>query len=416
MRRFRPAPLLLACFLALATGLALLAAASLVTVPAPAALPTAAPPGIDAANSVLVRRFYDAVNATLRTGDPAPLADVVAADFADRAAERIVAPTRDGLVRQLLDLHTTFPAIRLAVEDVQAHGDWVLARVRVEGAADGTVLGIPLSGGPARLARPELLRIAGGRIAERWAAGDWPVPPMRLAQGLLTEPPESAFIRLARLIYAPGSSLPRQGALGPLLLAVEAGTLTARLDGPAVLTRAPTAESTDPSPATVPPGVDVTLSPGDGLLISPGVRHEFRNDEQSPAAVLVLALLPWHPSSPEGMEFRWPAEGSQSVAAHLIADGLAATLPACPATLALGRVALTAGAGLTPSATPWSRVAIVEAGTLGLAGADGTATLLAKGPGTVVEVAAGTVLRGTGDGPLTLLLLTIAPAAPSEAC
>jgi quercetin dioxygenase-like cupin family protein len=301
--------------------------------------------------------------------------------------------------------------MRLAVEDVQAHGDWVLARVRVEGTDNGVFLGISLSGAPASWEGLDLLRIAGGRIAERWTAGDWPEPPQILAQAQLAEPPASAFIRLARLTFAPGARQPRAGALGPLLLAVEAGTLTARLDGPALLTRATAAGTSDPSPATAQPEVDVTLRPGDGLLVSPGVRHTFQNPEPTPAVVLALALLPWSPDSPEGIEVRWPAEGSPDVAAHLLADGVAAALPTCPATLTLGRITLAAGAGLTPGGESWSQVAVVEAGTVGMATADRPAALLAAGQ--VIDISADSVasLRIAGDGPLVLLLLTITPAA-----
>jgi quercetin dioxygenase-like cupin family protein len=412
MRRYRPAPLLLTCLLALATGVALLGASVMVAVPAGEVAALPAGHSAAEANTTLVRAWYDAINATERSGQPADLERLLAVELVAHGGPPSLAPNRDGLVQRVLVLRATFPTMRLGVEDLRTHGDWVLARVRAEGLAQGVFLGVPLSGMPATWSGLDLFQIASGRIVEYWAAGDWPVLAQPLVQAPLAEPPAGAFVGLTRLTFAPGARLPSLGALGPLLLAVEAGTLTARVEGEAVVTHGAAAGTGGPPPKPVPAGADIVLGPGDGLLISPGVRHTLRNAEPTPAVGLSLALLPWSASAPQGVAGRWPEAESPDVAAHLLVEGVSAVLPSGPAVVALGRLTLAAGADLAPDSANWPRLAVVEAGTLGLATADGPATLRAAGQGAIVPAGTGTTLRNAGEGPLVVLLVTIAPASP----
>jgi len=401
--------LMMTCVLSLVTGAALLVASTLVAAPAGGTGPMSAPGDGDPANPALVNRFYEAFNATLGTGDPAPLVSLIAADFADRAARPGVAPTRAGLVQHVLALRDAFPAMWLAVEDVQAHGDWVLARVRVGGLARGVVLGMPSAGMPASWEGIDVFRVAGGRIAERWAGGDWPVLAQPLARAALARPPAGAFVRLGRLTFAPGASQPRSAALGPLLVVVERGGLTAKVEGEAVLTRAATVDTGATAEPGAPPAADVPLGAGDALVLSGGARYALRNPGREPAVVLVLALLPWSAGAPEGGAFLWPEAELPDVGAQRLIEDVATDLPTGPAALVLGRVTLAPRAELAATGGTGSWLAVVEAGALEIGTSAGPGTTLAAGQATVVQTMPVPTFRNAGDRPLILLLVAVTP-------
>jgi quercetin dioxygenase-like cupin family protein/predicted ester cyclase len=410
----RAVSLLLVCLLALTTGLALLRAGALIAEPAPPAGSRSAV-GAAAANTALVGRFYAAVNAALRSGDPTPVADLLAADFVDRTPPPGVAPTRDGLVQHVIALRATLPALQLTADDLLAQGDLVLAWVRTEGAAPGMFLGLPLAGPPATWEARHLFRIAGDRIAERWGGGDWPLLAAPLVEAPLAEPPPAAILRLARFTFGPGAQQVKLSELGPLLLAVEAGALTAQVEGHAVLTRGAAAGTSGPQPTIVPSGTDIVLHPGDGLWVAPGIRPAFRNTAETPAVVLAATLLPWWSADPadppEGTAFIWPVPGALDISAQLLLDGVVTDFPPAPSVLGVGRLTLAAGTGLAPYVATGPQFAFVEAGTLGVASIDaGPAALFSAGAVAFVQDGAVVTLRNPGDGSLVLLLVTITPA------
>jgi SnoaL-like polyketide cyclase len=401
------------CLLALATGVALLLAGAAVAVPDGAVGRSGPPREVAEADAALVRRFYDAVNATLETGDTASLAALLASDFVDRAAPPGDATTGGGLVQHVLALRATFPAMRLVPEDVQAHEDWVQARVRAEGVARSVFLGVRFSGELAAWPPLDGFRVAGGRIAERWAAGDRPAPPQPLARVPLAETPAGAVVRLARLTFAPGVREPEAGLLGPLLLADEAGTLAVRVLGPAALARGEAVGTGGPGATAVPRGETVSLHPGDGLVLPPGTHYVVENAGPTPAVVLALALLPAGTGALGGGTAGWPWAGSPDVAAQLLVDGTATDLPDGPATLALGRLTLAPGAELAADLPVVPRLVVVETGTLQLATTGVPPATLAVGQGAVIQRASGLALRNAGNSPLVVLLATITSPAPA---
>jgi predicted ester cyclase len=394
------------CVLALATGIALLLAGAMVAPDGAIGSPNP-PRGSDSADAALVHRFYDALNATLKTGDPTLLAPLLAADFADRTAPPGDAATAAGLVRHVLALRATFPDLRLAAEDVQAHGDRVQARVRAEGTEHGVFLGIRFAGGPAVWGPLDTYRIAGGRIAERWASGDRPVLPRRLAQVPLAEAPPAPVVRLARLTFAPQVGEPETGLLGPLVIAAESGALTVRPLGPAVLARDEAAGT------AVPRGETVTLRPGDGLVLPAGTHYVVENAGSAVAVALALALLPAGTGAVGGGVAAWPWVGAPGIGAQLLVDGMAAGAPSGPATVALGRLTLAPGESFAADGPVAPRLVIVEAGSLQLEAPGAPATTLSAGNGAVIPSAFGVTLRNAGDGPLVVLLVTVTPMSTS---
>ena len=101
------------------------------------------PPG----RLALVRDWYDAANRAIATGDASGLARLLTPAFADHA---VPAGGHSGvaLAAYLAGLHATHPDARLVPLDLAAEGDRVVARVRVDGAARGQFLGLPIAGAP----------------------------------------------------------------------------------------------------------------------------------------------------------------------------------------------------------------------------------------------------------------------------
>lgn len=407
----RSVPLLLTCLLCLTTGIALLCASAIVAMPTREAGSFGAPDPAAAANTALVQRFYDAVNTTIATGDPEPLAALVAPDFADRDSPSGVPPTGAGFMEHVVGLGRIFPTLHLQVEVLQAHGDWVLARVRVEGLAQGVFLGATVSGDPATWAGLDVYRIADGRIAERLATDDLPILPQAFAQAPLARMPAVALTRLVRVTYAPGALQPWFAILGSMFVTVERGALTVRVEGEAELTRAREADAGTSPSTTAPPTGDLLLSSGDALVLPSGARFSARNTGGEPVSVLTLALLPWSPGAPEGRQFIWPEASLPDVDAQVLLEDVATDLPEGPATIALGRVALTAQSSLTPLGAPGPWLAVVEAGALQIETPTDRGTALRAGQGTLVPAASAPTFRNVGDGQLVVLLVTITPDA-----
>jgi quercetin dioxygenase-like cupin family protein len=176
-----------------------------------------------------------------------------------------------------------------------------------------------------------------------------------------------------------------------------------------VLTRGAGAET------DVPPGTEVALHPGDGLVVPPGARHRFRNAERAPAVVVAATLLPWHSQGvPDGGAFLWPvalwpAARTPEVTAHLLAEGAVTGLPTGRAVIRLGRLTLPGHAGLAPHTATGPHLAVVEAGTLDAAIAGGPLAPRSAGTAVLTRFGAAATLRNGGDGPLVVLLVTIAP-------
>ena len=82
------------------------------------------------------------------------------------------APGPTGVANFLAGLLTAFPDLRVAVEDVIAEGDKVAARLTVSGTHRGVWRGFPPTGRAFRVGEMQLYRVAGGRLAERWAEVD----------------------------------------------------------------------------------------------------------------------------------------------------------------------------------------------------------------------------------------------------
>ena len=79
---------------------------------------------------------------------------------------------REGHKQLIAAFRAAFPDLRVAVEDLLEEGDRVALRWRAEGTHRGELMGIAPTGRRVTLTGIEILRIAGGKIAEYWQSWD----------------------------------------------------------------------------------------------------------------------------------------------------------------------------------------------------------------------------------------------------
>ena len=122
------------------------------------------------ANKATISRFHDAVN----TGDTAVISrtidEVVAPDVLFHAPVPTGATGAEALKQVWRVLLPAFPDLHVAVEDVIAEGDKVVARNTVTGTHQGEYRGLPPTGKSISYNEIFIFRFAGGRIAEIWGS------------------------------------------------------------------------------------------------------------------------------------------------------------------------------------------------------------------------------------------------------
>ena len=253
-----------------------------------------------------------------------------------------------------------------------------------------------------------------------------------LIQAVLEElPPPPAFIRLVRITLEPGASVPLHTHPGPEFGWMEAGTITIRVEAPAVI--APAATSGTPQPAQVAPvGQEFELRPGDQIVYPANVPFTFANTGQEPAAMLTAVVLPAGSGSPPGslwVEGTPGPEAMRGVASEILGDAVALGWPTPPLALVVDRLALGPGEAIPARTGPV--LLSVEVGRFGFSLVDGQfqvsrgdsgpvpnatpGAAYSLGPGDAVFFPGGMteVPRPGTDGVLVLLRLSILSAAPA---
>jgi len=122
------------------------------------------------ASKALVRRFYEDV---VNKGDMRLAEEVLAADYVEHPSFPGTPSGLAGFRQFVAMVATAFPDLHVTVEDVIAEGDKVAARVTVSGTHRGVLLGtIQPTGTHATWTGIDLIRIADGKIVERWSQRD----------------------------------------------------------------------------------------------------------------------------------------------------------------------------------------------------------------------------------------------------
>jgi steroid delta-isomerase-like uncharacterized protein len=98
--------------------------------------------------------------------------EIIAADEVDHALPPGVPAGREGVKQVFRLLHTAFPDLQIEIEDLIAEDDQVVGRVAARGTHQGEFLGIAPTGKPVSFNAINVVRIAGGKIVERWSQAD----------------------------------------------------------------------------------------------------------------------------------------------------------------------------------------------------------------------------------------------------
>lgn len=421
----------LALVLAVATGL-VLGELGPAVIPPPEPAETA---GLFAANAATVRRFYDAVEGALRTGDTAPLDALLTADFVEHAAHPGQTSDRDGLARYLRALHRSAPSLAVTADDIVAQGDRVAVRVRVDGVDDNSAGGLPPVTGR-MWGTFDLFRLREGRIAEHW--GDdlgLAITEPLLEVGVDVTPPAEKWVEVGRLTYPPGGA---QGGWtsGPTIISVEEGSLTVAYDAisPEAATLVPAAAPR----RDVASGETVALEEGDTLALTSGSFFEVRNHGTLPGTALVIwsgePIVPQcdDPALPQcaGSTDATPGALASGVTYATLAGGMSASLPKGRASVAIERVAVSSGAAVASHRIAVAEFVVVEAGQLALdveggrawsrpgpqdvtravtGGTATTDTIAATGAGLAFDADTTVGFAPDGDEPLVALVIVIGP-------
>ena len=119
-------------------------------------------------NKAIARRGYEAINQKNLDS----LDEVVTSDITDHDPAPGQDPGLEGVREYFSSLHTAFPDFQLNVEDMIAEADKVVARVSASGTHQGEFMGIDPTGNRVTITGIDILRIAEGKIVERWGNFD----------------------------------------------------------------------------------------------------------------------------------------------------------------------------------------------------------------------------------------------------
>ncbi len=123
----------------------------------------------EAENKTIARRFNEEV---WGRGDEAALEELLAPDFVDHGALPGQTPDREGHRQTLATFRSAFPDLNVTTEDIIAEGDKVVSRWRARGTHQGELIGIAPTGNEVTFTGIDVLRIAEGKVVERWAEGN----------------------------------------------------------------------------------------------------------------------------------------------------------------------------------------------------------------------------------------------------
>ena len=368
----------------------------------------------------VVHRFYDAVNDAIATGDATAFRAVVAPDLVEHDPIVGTGAGRDGLEAYLVSLHATAPDLRLAVEDVVAAGDRVVARVAAAGQQDRRFLGTVLAERPMSWGPVDLFRVEGDRIVERWGVtdglvliGDQVAAPLALAA------PSRRIFALDRWAVAPGAGFPAVESPGPRLIWVEEGeaTITPESAAVAAVVNGEGMHESSGAGQAVDPSSSVWLTAGQTLFLPEPTRYAVWNDGDETVRLLVATLeplAPWAQVPPA-------AAGQPGVSVEPVTVSLATDLPAGAVSIQLGDATLAPGGHLSLPGFEGPLVVLARAGQLQLSSPDaayvqrasdgriGTETDASLGPGDSAYLKSDTAVDvwNAGGAPAEVVIVAL---------
>jgi len=304
----------------------------------------------------LAAAFYESLNQVIRTGDVSGVYAKVTPSFVDNSPYQPASGTAESLVRYFRGLHTVAPNAVLEVEDVTADGKLIAIRLKITGVGDLTIAGLPVQSPTAESF--ELLRIEGGRVAERWAGallsafgeslGEIDI---RYDADMLREP------RLEKLVFPPGAELNINDHQGTILR-VEAGVVMFAAAAPTTYQAGNDASPTAEESVVLPAGDSVSIQPMRSFLI--------RNTGRELATLVWLSIREVEsqvdPSAPNNH-----FDAGNSIGVSLLAGGVPIRPGQGPFDVVIDRMVAPPGTSIPLHTTGEFEMLLVESGTADVA-------------------------------------------------
>jgi steroid delta-isomerase-like uncharacterized protein len=121
-------------------------------------------------NKALVRRFLEEV---FNKKKLSVIDELIAPDHIDHSAGAVGSAVGPEGSRQLIGMMLiAFPDLHVTIEDMIAEGDKVVFRMTMRGTQQGAFGSIPPTGKQMAVSTIDIVRIAGGKIAEEWGIDD----------------------------------------------------------------------------------------------------------------------------------------------------------------------------------------------------------------------------------------------------
>jgi steroid delta-isomerase-like uncharacterized protein len=159
-------------------------------------------------NKARVRGLYEEIFNRRGLG---AIADYFSPDVVDHAVASGAPAGIEGVRQTITMFLGAFPDLSMALEDLVAEGDRVVARWTMRGTHRGASLGMPPTGKPLSLPGVSVLRIAGGKVVETWVAFDQ----LGMLRQLGLAPTPVATRKFLALYRAPASAFEQMKKASP---------------------------------------------------------------------------------------------------------------------------------------------------------------------------------------------------------
>lgn len=117
----------------------------------------------------LVRQYYEEI---VSTGAIDEIERFVSPDYVEVHDNEKHPIGVDGAKEHIRGVRSTYPDLRLTVEQQIAEGEWVVSRVTMRGTHEGEWLGIRPTGKPIQVTAVNIDRVVDGRIVEHGGAAN----------------------------------------------------------------------------------------------------------------------------------------------------------------------------------------------------------------------------------------------------
>jgi len=123
-------------------------------------------------NKAVARRCYEAINKAMTAEGLGLLSEVLAPNIVDHNPVPGQGPGLEGVKQTFGQFKAAFSDFSISVEDMVAEGDKVASQVTFHMTHTGEFMGIPATGKRITYPGIDILRIAGGKVVDRWGQFD----------------------------------------------------------------------------------------------------------------------------------------------------------------------------------------------------------------------------------------------------